>query len=358
MPIKYLLLLASCFFLLACSQEEEPSEQGFAGLGAEVEGFAQVQPHPQIRFPDDLGSHPDYRIEWWYLTANLTDAEGQEWGVQWTLFRQALKPDADQRDGWQRPQVWLGHAGLTSKNQHWQSERLARGGVGQAGVIAEPFEAWIDDWLFASQQDKSFSPLKVQASGEGFAYQLQLSSEQPFVLHGEGGYSLKSDQGQASYYYSQPFFKVSGHLQVEDRTLEVSGQGWMDREWSSQPLAANQQGWDWFSLHLETGDKLMLFQLRDSQGPNFHSGTWISPEGKTSLLSDEQIQLQPLQTHRVAGRNIPTRWQLIIDDKDLKITAQALNPNAFMQTTIPYWEGPIHVQGTHPGRGFLEMTGY
>ena len=28
----------------------------------------------------------------------------------------------------------------------------------------------------------------------------------------------------------------------------------MDREWSSQPLAPDQTGWDWFSLHLTSGE--------------------------------------------------------------------------------------------------------
>jgi predicted secreted hydrolase len=29
-----------------------------------------------------------------------------------------------------------------------------------------------------------------------------------------------------------------------------------------------------------------------------------------------------------------------------------------MSTTIPYWEGPVSVNGSQPGRGYLEMTGY
>ncbi|WP_404418330.1 lipocalin-like domain-containing protein [Marinospirillum sp.] len=356
MLIRILLVLLACVALLACSQEEPPA-RGFAGLGTSVEGFAQVKPDPQLSFPEDLGSHPDYRIEWWYVTANLTDEQGEEWGVQWTLFRQALQPGSDEDQGWQTPQLWLGHAGLTSRQNHWQSERLARGGIGQAGVTAQPFKAWIDHWQFTSLGD-SFSPLSLTAAGDDFAYQLELQTQQPLVLQGEAGYSRKSNQGQASYYYSQPFFEVSGQLQVGKETLQVSGQGWMDREWSSQPLAGNQEGWDWFSLHLDGGDKLMVFQLRDQQGANFHSGTWISAQGEATPLQSEQIQLEPLNQTQVAGRRLPTRWQLTIPDKNLKITTQALNPKAFMDTSIPYWEGPIHFEGSHTGRGFLEMTGY
>ncbi len=49
----------------------------------------------------------------------------------------------------------------------------------------------------------------------------------------------------------------------------------MDREWSSQPLAADQKGWDWLSLHLPDGEKLMLFQLRGAAGDFYRSGNWI-----------------------------------------------------------------------------------
>lgn len=356
MPIRLFLLLVLFVTVMACTQEE-PSSQGFAGLGTEVEGFAQVKPNPQLSFPEDLGSHPDYRIEWWYVTANLTDEQGQEWGIQWTLFRQALQPDSGEDQSWQTPQVWLGHAGLTSKDNHWQSERLARGGIGQAGVTVQPFKAWIDDWQFVSQQE-AFSPLTVKASGAGFSYQLQLQTDQPWVLQGDSGFSLKSEQGQASYYYSQPFFKVRGELNIDGESQKVTGQGWMDREWSSQPLATDQKGWDWFSLHLDSDEKLMVFQLRNNQGRYFYSGTWISAEAKATPLKQGQIQLQPLDITQVAGRQIPTRWQLTIPDKDLDITIQALNPDAYMDTSIPYWEGPIHFDGSHSGRGFLEMTGY
>src|SRR5947208_1609374 len=55
--------------------------QGFSGLGADAGGFAQVVPNKPLVFPADHGAHPDYRIEWWYLTANLKDAQGQSYGV-------------------------------------------------------------------------------------------------------------------------------------------------------------------------------------------------------------------------------------------------------------------------------------
>src|ERR1700720_883118 len=73
--------------------------QGFAELGRDGAGFAAVTPGRTLSFPADHGPHPDFRIEWWYLTANLMDAAGGAFGAQWTLFRQAMHP-GEQPGGW------------------------------------------------------------------------------------------------------------------------------------------------------------------------------------------------------------------------------------------------------------------
>ena len=226
--------------------------QGFAGLGENAEGFAAVVPGKTFAFPADHGPHPEFRIEWWYVTANLRDAGGAAYGAQWTLFRQATRPGAQQQ-GWANQQIWMGHAAVTSVDTHRYGETFARGGVGQAGVEAKPFLAWIDSWEMRgadAMRDAMLAPLDLKASGADFAYALRLDADRPLVLQGDAGYSRKSERGQASYYYSQPFFKASGRITIGDKSVDVTGQAWMDREWSSQPLAADQTGWDWFSLHL------------------------------------------------------------------------------------------------------------
>ena len=55
--------------------------QGFAGLGMSGDGFAAVVPGKTFTFPTDHGPHPDYRIEWWYVTANLVDSAGAAYGA-------------------------------------------------------------------------------------------------------------------------------------------------------------------------------------------------------------------------------------------------------------------------------------
>jgi predicted secreted hydrolase len=350
---------ASGLVLLAFGQTRSHA-QGFAGLGSDAGEFASVVPGRKLVFPADLGPHPEYRIEWWYVTANLVDSHGAAYGAQWTLFRQALVPGA-QQEGWANQQIWMGHAAVTRADTHRFSETFARGGVGQAGVDAKPFRAWIDSWEMRGldgMSDATIAPLDLSASGTDFSYALRLGADRPLVLQGDAGYSKKSERGQASYYYSQPYFRVAGHITIDDKPVQVTGQAWMDREWSSQPLASDQTGWDWFSLHLESGEKLMLFRLRQKDGQNYLSGNWIGTDGTSVQMASAELSMTPTASTEIEKRKVPTQWSIAIPSRGLRIETAPLNARSWMATSFSYWEGPIGFRGSHRGVGYLEMTGY
>ena len=335
--------------------------QGFAGLGGSAEGFATVTPGRQLVFPPDHGPHPDFRIEWWYVTANLADTNGTAYGAQWTLFRQAMKPGAAV-EGWANQQVWMGHAAVTSAATHRFGETLARGGIGQAGVEAAPLHAWIDAWelraTFAPFNAATVAPLELKASTADFSYALHLTADRSLVLQGDHGYSRKSDRGQASYYYSQPFFTTSGRIIIDDKPIDVTGRAWMDREWSSQPLAPDQTGWDWFSLYLPNDEKLMLYRLRQKDGRENLFGNWITPDGRSTEIAAAGNSIMPSAITEIDGRKLPTSWRVSLPARGLAIETTPLNPKSWMGTSLPYWEGPIRFSGSHAGIGYLEMTGY
>lgn len=338
--------------------------QGFAELGTSADGFAVPKPGVPLEFPADHGQHPDYRIEWWYLTANLKGEDGKDYGAQWTLFRSALAPG--RKDGWSSPQIWMGHAAITTADRQFVAERLSRDGIEQAGVTAAPFAAWIDDWRMQlrtvpdaamSSASDDLSAMSVNAAGKDFSYRLSLDAVGPVVAQGQKGYSVKSPAGQASYYYSQPFYTVTGSITLPSGEVKVTGQAWLDHEWSSQPLAADQTGWDWFSLHLQSGEKLMGFRLRDG-GAGFTSATWIAADGTASPMMPGDLRLTPTATTDIDGRDVPTQWRLEIPKRKFDVTTTPLNSRAWMKTLFEYWEGPISFEGTHQGIGYLEMTGY
>ena len=366
MNVKILLVTATAMWMFFSAVYA----QGFANLGATADGFALPDPEIHLRFPDDHGAHPQFKIEWWYLTANLKGDDGQDYGAQWTLFRSAIRPGDDGTvNSWSSPQLWMGHAAITSRDQHFVSERRARGGTGQAGVTASPFRAWIDNWqlllstkdgesLYGPTLEPALSALTVEASEPVFSFHLQLRTDKQLVLHGDRGYSVKAESGHASHYYSQPFYKITGSIKMLDELINVTGNAWLDREWSSQPLAGNQKGWDWISLHFDNGSKLMGFGVRNDTGSHFTSATFIDTKGHVYPYGDGALVLEPLEFSTVEGRNIPTRWKVELADRNLSYEIVALNNNAWMNTSFPYWEGPVRISGSQSGVGYLEMTGY
>ena len=363
---------ACCLALLltACGADEPgQGAQDFAILAQAAEGYEQASPGRRIEFPADHGAHPEYRIEWWYLTANLEDAEGRPHGAQWTLFRTALRPpgDTELQNPWQTGQVYMAHFALTWPGGHRGFQRYARGGdhdgEAQAAVHARPFAAWLDDWSLASTGE-AWLPLEARAAQDGFAMQLNLGSDRPPVLQGEGGFSQKHPGGGGSHYYSQPFLEASGWLEIEGRRVEVSGQAWLDREWSSQFLQADQQGWDWIALHLESGEKLMLFQLRPQAGSSagaYRHAVLIGADGGKREIGPGELELEPSRHEKVAGRRLPLVWEIRLPTLDRELTVEALHRDQWMDVDFPYWEGAVTVSGDSLGErgvGYMELTGY
>ena len=331
-------------------------------LGGGNDSFKKVLPGQTIQLPEDHAAHPDYRSEWWYLTGNLKDEQGREYGMQWTLFRQGIEQELRASNPWLTPQLWLAQFAITDldRGTHRQDERASRQGPGLAG--ASGGEYWLREWRLASQGAALFpATLKVQSKiGE---LNLTVTAAKPLVLQGKAGYSEKSP-GNASFYYSYPRLTLRGTLIRDGETRTVTGQGWFDHEWSSSVLAEWQSGWDWFSLQLADGRELMLFRLRTKAGranpenqPENRYGILIEQDGSSRVLAPDTIRLTPGKTWRgPKGQPYPVEWQL--EAAGMTLTIKARQPNQAMTGRFDYWEGAVSVSGDAKGVGYLEMTGY
>jgi predicted secreted hydrolase len=203
-------LLMSLLILAGC-QPDKPADgamgEGTLRLGAllgktDAQGFARAASVVPFAFPRDHGPHPRFRSEWWYLTANVQNEFGAEFGLQFTVFRQALAPESKPANPWLSNQVFLAHAAVTGvlEQRHWHEERVARGHPGVAGATAEPFRVWVDGWELAGRHG-GFDEQRLQVKADAFAVDLQLDALKPPVLQGDRGLSAKGPE-QASYYYS------------------------------------------------------------------------------------------------------------------------------------------------------------
>ena len=59
-----------------------------------------------------------------------------------------------------------------------------------------------------------------------------------------------------------------------------------------------------------SGDKLMLYRLRQKDGRDYPFGNWIFADGRTQMIAGSDIQMTPKQTAEVAGRRLPVEWQI------------------------------------------------
>ncbi|MEZ5549277.1 MAG: lipocalin-like domain-containing protein [Pseudomonadales bacterium] len=368
--------------LLSAGACDAPEPAGVAGAGQlrlgavlgsdNTSGFQRAEGVVPLVFPEDLGAHPAFRSEWWYLTllleADAASAATSEFGVQFTLFRQALTPARPVSDNaWLTPQVFLAHFALTDVGQqsHRAYERAARGHPQLAGVQARPFRAWLEDWVLeADARNPDVWRLRLLSGAGGAApdaVNLTLDAGAPPILQGDAGLSWKGPD-QASYYYSVPRMPVKGTLTSAGENYAVTGSGWLDREWSTSVLGAGQVGWDWFALTLDDGRSLMVFQLRRDDGgrDDFDQGLLIDAAGGSRHLSARDFTLTPLRYWRDGrGVNWPVEWTLSVDGSQYRLAAAVDDQR--MNTTITYWEGLIDVlspSGERSGRGYMELTGY
>lgn len=353
----------SLMLLVGCDDRPE-QVSGFAGLaetvdtGADGETFLQPGPGDRLQFPRDWGEHPRHRIEWWYLTANLRTGNGDPLGLQWTQFRQGLVPRAPESvpdaELWPLESAWMAHGAVSFNARHWFAERFARGDVGNAGAQAEPLAVWLDHWQLQERQDGLWELVVEQPD---WGYRLTLEPSGTLIAHGDQGFSTKSASGEGSMYFSDTDIRISGEVRIGEHTHTVEGLGWLDREWSSQFLRADQRGWDWFALRLESGARLMAFRLRESNG-SFRSGTWVAEDGTVIPLDNDDLIIEPVRHRSTDLGRVPVGWRLVVRPLGEELQLDAPAGDYWNAGLYPYWESPVQVTGDDRGEGYMELTGY
>lgn len=353
--------------------------------GQDTAGFERALAPRPFDFPADHGPHPDFRNEWWYLTGNLETGDGRRFGYQLTLFRTALAASMPERASeWATRQAWMGHFALTdvAAGRFHAFERFARGMPGIAEATADPFRVSIEDWSLRSVNGagdttaaghrsrgaSSIFPISVIAARDDVAIDLRIDAGDAIVLNGDSGLSRKGkDPGNASYYYSFMRLPTAGRITVGNDTFTVTGDTWLDREWSTSALAPGVVGWDWFAIQLDDATGLMLYGLRrtDGSADPFSAGTFVAADGSVSHLDadDFTIDVTDQWDSPLDGARYPGAWTLRVPDLDLELDVSPVIADQEHHESFRYWEGAVNAAGTRgpvavSGRGYVELTGY
>jgi predicted secreted hydrolase len=326
--------------------------------------YAPVVPGYRIRFPQDEGSHPEFRIEWWYVTGWLGSPEKHPRGFQITFFRARPELKEENPSAFTPRHILIAHAALSdpAHGRLVHAQRAARAGFELAGAEVGRMRVWIDDWSLVQEGPRCHARLRSPE----FGFEFTFTRTQEPLLQGIDGYSRKGPAPEsASYYYSLPHLELSGTLVRRGRGESVKGSAWLDHEWSSSYLPEQAVGWDWVGINLADGGALMAFRMRGKDGgPFWAGGTLRRADGRTRIFSPQEVRFIPGRewtSPRTATR-YPVSWELrvgefrfgiepLMDDQEQDARASA--------GTI-YWEGAVTAisAGTVAGRGYLELTGY
>ena len=423
--VVFLLVCAGAALIFSIlSREPDPIQTSLsvsAALSVDTAGYARAHgPRPFV-FPSDHGPHPEFRTEWWYYTGNVQTDTGRRFGYQFTIFRTALSPsesdhresidavrgrapsrsfsdgaatengvtDGEARDSaapddgtsdraaldsstsnsWSTNQLYMAHLALTDvrSKEHYAQERFSRGAAGLAGATAEPYHVWIEDWEITGL-DGNADSVRIRAQTEGFGLDVVAARTKPIVLQGEDGYDRKGQQpGNASYYYSMSRMATRGVILLDGSRVAVTGTTWLDREWGTSALSADQVGWDWFSLQLQNDIEVMYYQIRERDGSasQYSGGVVVDREGSTLGITPDDIRLDVLDMweSETGAATYPSEWRLEIPSLQIDLHMKPQVADQELRLSIRYWEGTVHVQGTHAGvpvegYGFVELTGY
>lgn len=343
------------------------------GMGDTIHAASppRILPTDVLRFPQDLGAHPAYRTEWWYITGALQaeSLSSQPLGFQITFFRSRVDTAAASRSRFATRQLVFAHAALSDigRQQLLHDQRIARAGFGMAEAQTGDTRLSLRDWSLQRQGPINASVYTGRVAARDFALDLRLTQTQPLLLQGQAGFSQKGPHAvNASHYYSQPHLAVQGELRYRQKTVAVQGQAWLDHEWGETLLDPEAVGWDWVGINLESGGALTAFRVRRRDGSTLWSGGSLRQPGQSSRhFATQDLRFTPGRTwvSPASAARYPVSWTLDIGEARYTLRAR-LDPQELdsrHSTGNIYWEGLsdlLDARGRVVGTGYLEMTGY
>lgn len=378
-PAAMLRSAALFLFLAAAMRAAAPTTP----VTSTADGFAVPQPGHRFIFPRDHGSHPDFKIEWWYLTGHLYTAEtpARRFGFQATFFRQAgPRTDAPAVSAtFGSEHLFLAHMALVDvqTGRFLHEERLNRPGW-DAAAATDTLDVRNGDWSLRLADPADARPAPELELRGGIhaeaAFALTLRAAKPLVIFGEDGVSRKgADPTAASYYLTFSRLAAAGELTLHTERgperLRVTGEAWMDHEISSSQLGAGQVGWDWLSVHFTDGRELMLYRLRlrDGTADPVSSLTWVDAAGRTQRTPFTWDVLDRWRSPET-GAAYPSRIRISTTDPATGAAVTlVVEPLVAAQEIpgslggIPYWEGACRIRdaaGRELGSAYMELTGY
>ena len=323
--------------LTACSGDTAATDAGFADAG------------PRVVLPDDEAPHSE-QMEWWYYTGRLKTDTGDTYGFEFTVF-QPRKFDK---------YFYVSHVAFTDLQKKAYDFEMMLSGEDQRQAVAQGFKLVVGQNSMEGHGGKD----RIKARTKAYALDLTLASLKPVTLqYGTGWMYVGSDK--PFYYYSYTRMSASGTVTVDGAPRKVTGDVWMDHQWGT---IGDGYGWDWFSLRLDDGGELMLFNVHRDGKQGFAGGTLTKKDGASTVLGkgDFTVTATGKWTSPHTKTTYSHGWKIAVPSLKLDaIVTPLLTDQEFSHTWMgspTYWEGLCDVKGTQDGEAlkghaYVEITG-
>jgi len=335
-----------------------------------------------LQRPQEVVTNSKLFAEWLYWTGILHDVEtGKPYGIQYTLFQMDLQPGL---------MAFINHVALSDvyNSQHPlygysilpEQANITSGTDGNKGAYwryednQTNLTYWsdLDSWNIITRGSASVGSGKSQ----NLSMNLTIANDKAdYYMQSPNGItelgtclSIGSDaMAGRSYYYSHPAMSTTGTITVGRRKINVTGDSWFDHQWGG--FRQCYPAWDWFSLRLDDGSYVMLYDLKDllkHSIPSHRRLTHIDSNGNVSWWQGKD-----------AGNITATRWwtspsrtkypvDWILETPVGKFALEPYFDEQNMDledSPLKYWEGIMRVRavdlgGEQIGKGYLEMIGY
>ena len=271
---------------------------------------------------------------------------------------------------WYAYQLYPAHFAITDEKsgRFTYAQTFARDALGQGFASESKLDVRAGAWRLTGTS--ALRPrMHLVASNGGNALDLVMQSRKPPAIHGHDGVSRKGACAScASHYYSFTRLPTTGTLRVDGVTYAVDGISWMDHEYGSDELQANQAGWDWFSLQLDDDREIMLYRLRQKDGGTTpqSSGSIVAPNGTVTYVPLSGFSIAETGSWRSphTGATYPSGWRVRVKGypHELELVPVMRDQELADATGTSYWEGAVEVRdattGARLGVGYVELTGY
>jgi len=274
-----------------------------------VNYWRKVLGERQWNFPKDHVFHPEYWVEWHYLSGRFIGDDGVKYGYHLCLFR-------------------LGHELHSHFSLSSDGRQVFVESRNQIFIVFE------DDQILVN------APLR-----DDLNICLIMKADELPIIH---GISRKSDRpNHASHYYSIPSLKTRGMITWNGKNLRIKeGLSWFDHEFAD---SIKQKGFSWCFVQAQWGqDGYFMCYLM------FDQGEWLK-EHSRAILCGEDIS-ENMELSRIPTIKNPV-FSMSAGDHQISICGVTKNFPLIQSQIGTYLELPciVLIDGETEAEGMIEI---